>query len=58
MNFTDLPMFSPFLASMLGTGTCDAKNGIEKIDSIALQWFNYYIKWYSELDIQDIYEIQ
>lgn len=58
MNFTDLPMFSPFLAKMLGTGTSDAKKCTEQIDSIALQWFNYYIKGYTELDIQDVYEIK
>lgn len=58
MNFTDLPMFSPFLANMLGTGTCDAKKCTEQIDSLALQWFNYYIKGYTELDIQDVYEIK
>lgn len=58
MNFTDLPMFSPFLASMLGTGTCDARKCIEQIDSIALEWFNYYIKGDTVLEIQDVYEIK
>ncbi|MBE6023883.1 MAG: hypothetical protein E7231_11760 [Cellulosilyticum sp.] len=58
MNFTDLPMFSPMLAKMLGTGTCDAQKCTEQIDSIALQWFNYYIKGDTVLDVQDIYEIK
>ena len=58
MNFTDLPMFSPFLAKLLGTGTCDPNKCTEQIDSITLQWFNYYIKGYTELDIQDINEIK
>lgn len=58
MNFTDLPMFSPFLANMLGSGTCDAKKCSEQIDSIVLQWFNYYIKGDSVLDIQNIYDVR
>ncbi|WP_167958021.1 alpha/beta hydrolase family protein [Anaerosporobacter faecicola] len=58
MNFTDLPMFSPFLANMLGNGTCDAKECIKQIDSIALQWFNYYIKGDTVLEIQDVYDLK
>ncbi|MDO5520933.1 MAG: alpha/beta fold hydrolase [bacterium] len=58
MNFTDLPMFSPFLASKLGTGTCDAKKCTQQIDSIVLQWFNYYIKGDTVLDLQNVYDLK
>ncbi|MDO5521604.1 MAG: dienelactone hydrolase family protein [bacterium] len=57
MNFTDLPMFSPFLANKLGVGTCNATECTKQIDSIVLQWFNYYIKGNSALEIHDVYEI-
>lgn len=58
MNFTDLPMFSPMLAKMLGTGDCDPIACTKQIDSIVLQWFNYYLKGASSLSLQDSYEIQ
>lgn len=58
MNFTDLPMFSPFLAGMLGCGDCNAKECIELIDSLCLQWFNHYIKGASLEGLQEVYTIQ
>lgn len=44
LNFTDLPLFSPVLAKMLGIGTIDARYCIEKTNSIVLEFFDCYLK--------------
>ncbi len=44
MNFTDLPLFSPFLASMLGTGDRDSRECIEIMNSLVKEWFDCYVK--------------
>lgn len=44
MNFTDLPMFSPFLAGMLGTGDRDAREAIEITNDCVREWFDCYLK--------------
>lgn len=44
LNFTDLPMVSPFLASLLGVGEADAKACIEQINQEILHFFDYYLK--------------
>ncbi len=55
MNFTDLPLFSPPLASLLGTGNVDARECIETMNSIILQFFDYYLKGQGELSIAPKY---
>lgn len=50
LNFTDLPLVSPFLAKQLGTaehagmGDVDAKACIEQINSMVLDFFDDYLK--------------
>lgn len=44
LNFTDLPLFSPPLAKLLGVGTVDAKYCIEQTNAIVLQFFDSYLK--------------
>lgn len=44
LNFTDLPLFSPILAGMLGVGTIDEKYCIETMNKIVLEFFNGYLK--------------
>ncbi len=44
LNFTDLPMVSPFLANMLGVGDVDAKQCIEEINDCVLEFFDLYLK--------------
>lgn len=44
LNFTDLPLFSPTLAKMLGTGTVDSRYCIEKTNSLVLTFFDSYLK--------------
>jgi dienelactone hydrolase len=55
LNFTDLPMFSPILAGMLGTGDIDSRYCIETMNSIILNYFNYYLKDAAGLDLQAEY---
>ena len=43
MNFTDLPLFAPPLASMLGTGTVDATECIETMNAMVLEYMNCYL---------------
>ena len=44
MNFTDLPVFSPFLAGMLGTGERDSREAIEITNDCVREWFDCYLK--------------
>jgi len=44
LNFTDLPIFSPILAKMLGTGEADAQVCIEEMNQLILGFFDYTLK--------------
>ncbi len=44
LNFTDLPLFSPTLAKMLGMGTIDGRYCIETMNKVVLEFFNSYLK--------------
>ena len=44
LNFTDLPLFSPMLARMLGVGKIDERYCIETMNKIVLEFFNSYLK--------------
>ena len=46
MNFTDLPLFSPFLANLLETGdvNVDARYCINTTNKVILQFFDCYLK--------------
>ena len=55
MDFTDLPLFSPFLASLLGTGTVNSEECLCTMNALILNWFNYYLKNEGTLSIQAQY---
>lgn len=55
LNFTDLPLFSPILARLLGVGKVDAKTCIENVNKVVLSFFNCYLKNEGLPDIKDIY---
>ena len=55
MDFTDLPLFSPFLASLLGKGSIDSKECIETTNGIVLQFFNHYLKGQGDFQIKECY---
>ena len=56
MNFTDLPLFSPFLAKMLGTGTIDKVECMEKTNEIVGMFFDHYLKGEGEVVLAEYYE--
>ncbi len=53
LNFTDLPMISPILGKLLGSGDVDAKKCIEKIDSLMLNYFDRQLKGMPEEPLPD-----
>lgn len=55
LNFTDLPLFSPALAHMLGTGTVDSRYCIETMNQIVLEFFNHTLKDGTNLHLQPAY---
>ena len=55
MDFTDLPLISPVLASMLGKGEVDSEEFVTQMNGIILNWFDYYLKNEGTLDIQAKY---
>jgi dienelactone hydrolase len=55
LNFTDLPLFSPFLASQLDTGSINSRYCIKTLNHIVLEYFNYYLKDSKELKLQPQY---
>lgn len=55
MNFTDLPLFSPALAKMLGTGDIDPAECIDRINSLVLDFFNYSLKGEGTFSINKFY---
>jgi dienelactone hydrolase len=55
LNFTDLPLFSPLVARMLGTGSVDSRTCIETMNRIALDYFNYELKHSGTLNLQAEY---
>lgn len=58
MNYTDLPLFSPFLANLLGTGDVDAKACILKMNEITLDFFDCYLKDTGEFQVEEGYILQ
>ena len=67
MNYTDLPLFSPFLANYIGsmtvsddtagTGTVDAEGCIVKMNEIILDFFNAYLKGEGEFQVEEGYTV-
>lgn len=55
MNFTDLPLFSPVLSSLLGTGTVDELECIQTMNEVILKYYNCYLKNQGEMDINESY---
>lgn len=55
MDFTDLPLFSPFLSKMLGSGDVDHEEMMRTVNQIVLNWFDYYLKNEGTLDFKAQY---
>lgn len=55
LNFTDLPLFSPALAQLLGTGQADSRYCIETMNQVLLAFFNHTLKGGADLHLQSAY---
>ncbi len=44
LNFTDLPLVCPLAAKLLGVGEVNAKECIEEVNKLVLDYFNEYLK--------------
>lgn len=55
MDFTDLPMLSPFLGKLLGSGERDTAEVMGTVNSILLGFFNTYLKGEGVFTVQEIY---
>jgi hypothetical protein len=55
MDFTDLPLLSPFLGKMLGSGERDTAETMTIVNSLVLQFFDQYLKGKGEFTAQIVY---
>ncbi len=55
MNFTDLPLFSPWLAKKLGTGSIDPGACIDQVNALVLRFFDSYLKDAGEFTAKESY---
>ncbi len=55
MNFCDLPLVSPPLAGMFGTGKRDPRECIQTVNQMVLDYFDYYLKDSGKLTVADEY---
>ena len=56
MNYTDLPLFSPVLADMLGVGSVDSEQCVVKMNEITVDFFNCYLGDSGEFSVEEYYE--
>ena len=55
MDFTDLPLLSPFLGGLLGSGERGCEETMTIVNSLVLDFFNQYLKGEGAFSAQDIY---
>lgn len=55
MDFTDLPLLSPFLGSLLGSGERGTEETMTIVNSAVLSFFNCYLKGEGVFRVQEIY---
>ena len=55
MDFTDLPLLSPFLGNMLGSGERSTEETMTIVNSLVLQFYDCYLKGEGVFTVQDIY---
>ena len=55
MDFTDLPLLSPFLGNMLGSGERDTKETLTIVNSLVLAFFDCYLKGEGVFTVNDTY---
>ena len=55
MDFTDLPLLSPFLGKMLGSGERSTEEIMTIVNSLVLSFFNCYLKGEGVFTAQELY---
>ena len=55
MDFTDLPLLSPILGNLLGSGERNTEEIMTIVNSLVLQFFNCYVKGEGVFTAQEIY---
>lgn len=55
MDFTDLPLLSPVIGKMLGSGERDTRETMMIVNSIVLEFFDCYLKGESGFSVQGVY---
>ena len=55
MNFTDLPLFAPALARMLGMGSVEPEACIDQVNALVLEFFNCYLKGTGTFAVKESY---
>ena len=55
MDFTDLPLLSPTLGKMLGSGARSTEEIMTAVNSLVLQFFNCYLKGEGDFTVHDTY---
>jgi pimeloyl-ACP methyl ester carboxylesterase len=55
MDYTDLPLFSPFLAKILGSGNVDNAYMMDRVNSLAVSFFDCYLKGEGQFSVNESY---
>lgn len=55
MDFTDLPLFSPVLAGMLGTGDVNNEEMLNTMNGLVLRFFDCYLKGEGTFEVNEYY---
>ncbi|WP_350454414.1 alpha/beta hydrolase family protein [Slackia heliotrinireducens] len=55
MDFTDLPLLSPTLGNLLGSGERDTEETMTIVNSVVLDFFDCYLKGQGAFSVQDVY---
>ena len=55
MDFTDLPLLSPVLGNLLGSGERDKEEVMTLVNSLVLQFFNCFLKGEGVFTVRNIY---
>ena len=55
MDYTDLPLFAPFLAKMLGSGDVDHAYVADTVNSLEVRFFDCYLKGEGQFTVNEYY---
>ena len=55
MDYTDLPLFAPFLAKMLGSGDVDHAYMSDTVNSLEVRFFDCYLKGEGQFTVNEYY---